>query len=321
MKRARVVDSDSEESRTAPRCRQSDTSARKADDKDTPLEKEVSLLSSDDEEKTGSSSSSDDEPSPHKLPNQELGKGWRPRMSQTWEEIVEAVVKVVRPRSVDIGGWDLRKIGKDFPGGSNTRMFVNEAVLAHLLNTRLRDVMHGFDENGRSFIGFMCMDWPWYAKDAAMLWLSTGCESPVPRVFTSHDYDDWTRRTWTLKSTLIVFTRGRQLVLGMRASVKAGVHLGTPEFPEEFSRFVHPFVVEDVETSVPPCSRQHLRDVLDVVLTAPVDHLHWKFEDFDKFVPEDRHKWAVPVMRWFQEELKKKLIADAVRAAVLAGVS
>ena len=268
---------------------------------------------SDSDSDSGSGSGSD----AVKVPPQETDKGWRPRMSVSWDDLVKPLVKLM-PSGHHRGVPPIKDLGKPFPGGTNVRMFVTVPVFSALLRGYYTDVLSGFDVDGKSFIGWIDL-WQWYNLDAARLWLATPVRDPAhPRVFTSHDYDHWMRKTWTFQDVLLQFNNSTWLV-NMAAAVKAGVGLGTFDTPEQFSRFVQPFTVEDGALGMDigdVKNPAYLRKVLDVVLTAPVDRLHWEQTDFKTFKPEKRHKWAVPTMIWFQKQLENRLeIQQAIAAA------
>ena len=203
---------------------------------------------------------------------------------------------------------------KPYPVLDCVNKFVDMAVFKALLREHEEAVMFGFDSNGRSFIGWM-FRWDWFQIDVARAWLTHHPrDATAPRVFTFFDHETWLQSTFSAISVLRTFSVDRCVDM-MKAAIRAGVALGTPGAKEEFCMFVQPFVVDDIESSVKPCSVPHLRAVLAEVLKAPVGRLHWEFVNFATFTPEDRHLWAVDTVKWFQRELKAKFVADAIAAA------
>jgi hypothetical protein len=245
-----------------------------------------------------------------RVPRQERDKGWLPRLAQTWEAIVEAAVRVVRP---PVSKTRQLVEHLDRPTRRDRLVmhhFVEDRVMAYLLKARLHDVLFSFDARGLSFAGFM-ETWEPHAQGACKQWLQARLPAAVPRVFVSHDYRHRRRRTWTLRDVLHTLN-SCDWVENTRAAVLAGVHLGTPERPECLKSFLGPFAKKGHDSGEAAPSPELLRRVLGQVLVGHVDTLHWVFETEGSW---GVHAWAMPTVVWFQQELKRKDIADAIAAA------
>ncbi len=228
-------------------------------------------------------------------------------MSQTWDDIVEEVVRMMRPHhSVTFMSLELLDKGNRV----KPRMFkyVETTVMWTLLKARLFDVLYSFDVTGLSFCGFMEEWGSRFGHRACYDWMKAIRPAHRARTWVSHDYPHPRRRTWTLVNVLNTF-RSRDWVNAVRVAVAAGVSLGTPAVREHlYGGIVSAFTNNDPTSKEGSCNPDFMKTVLTIIV-AGVDpnNLHWDFERLDNdFVPRPQFAWAVPVVDWFQRELKKK---------------
>ncbi len=230
--------------------------------------------------------------------------GFRPRMDVTWEDAVKLLV-AESGETFDTVGLSFRDLGKVERGVSNTPLFVNTVVFKMLLIRHRDDVLHGFDKDGLSFIGWIGC-WDWRTGHAERLWLEASVRVPgTPRVFTTHDHAHWRRKTWTLENVLEDYSR-KDFEEHIALAIKAGVSFGAPDGPVRFDHWLYAFETEDVTGRVPKNSEPLLRRIMTLVLTMHPTQLHWAHVNFRETVFEKEHVWAVPTLRWFQGQLDVK---------------
>ena len=234
-------------------------------------------------------------------------------MKETWFQVVKPVA-LANP-SLYFGVWGptedkFRKHGDGefYFDSYGIRKYVTETVLDVLLAERLKDVLCGFDANGQSFIGWIIN--AWRTKDVAWMWLrALSRVTDTPCVFAMNDHipeAGWVDHPFTAHTVLITF-QAESWVPAMRTAISGGVSLGTPDSPETLKCFLRPFRFAMTGLRKRYCDAELLREVLQEVLKAPAERLHWTFVDLKPFKSDPKYTWAVKTMKWFQLRLEIKL--------------